>query len=248
MNFLLRFLGILSELTMFFFIDRLFGHRMTEPLIPYGTGYFSYVVVGMVCLSFAGMGMAGLPMQWSKEQAQGTLESLLLAPHPPLLLIIAMAAWNTFMASLEAFLYILGALVVFGVSFNSVNLVSLAVVGFLTVLTMNTLGLLDTALIIVFKRGHVVGYLMGLFWGILGGVYFPTSILPDWLERLAWFLPTTHAVQMMQTIIHRGSSLGELLPQILPLVVMAAFFLILGCWAMKQALRLAKIRGSFAYA
>lgn len=248
LNFALRFLGSVMELTIFFFIDRVFGQRVAGPLASYGVTYFSYVVVGLACASYAGVGASGLPQQLAKEQQQGTLELLLAAPLPTWVVIAAMAAWNTLWATVNAGLFLLGAAVLFGLSFPAANLLSVAVVWLLTVVAMAAVGLLDTALVLRFKRGHLAGYLLGMSWAVLGGVYFPIGVLPAWLRRLSAFLPTTHAVGALEAAVHAGAPLPTLWPHLGPLLVMAGAFALIGSVALQQALRAAKIRGSIAYA
>jgi ABC-2 type transport system permease protein len=221
---------------------------MAPPLAPYGAGYFGYAVVGIVCFNYAGVSLDGLPRQLSKEQAQGTLEPLLAAPVPAWTLFASMALWNILWASIDAAVYLLCARILFGLTFPSLHPPSVAAVWLLTVATLNSLALVDLAVVVVFKRGNLIGWVMGLFWGVVSGAYFPIHVLPDWLRQAAVLLPTTHAIQAMELAVHRGAALSSLWPHLAAMGAMGALFFLLGSAALQRALRLAKISGGLAYA
>ncbi len=93
--------------------------------------------------------------------------------------------------------------------------------------------------------------LLGLFLGFLGsvgltvalsvsllvvmsfasGVFVPLQFLPDVLQKIAPFLPTTHLVQLGWSIVGSTSSDGQVWTHVLILLAYAAGFAVLAGWA-----------------
>jgi lipooligosaccharide transport system permease protein len=72
-----------------------------------------------------------------------------------------------------------------------------------------------------------------MFW--LGGVFFPIEELPEWAQKVAWFLPVTHAVD-----VYRGFSSGNVewdhLLDIAWMLVVTAIFYSLAVFSMRRRL------------
>jgi ABC-2 type transport system permease protein len=75
----------------------------------------------------------------------------------------------------------------------------------------------------------------------LACVYYPVSILPHWLQWVAWALPPTYVFEGMRAILLDGTFRGDLM--VLALLINAAYL----CAAVVLYLRLldsARIHGS----
>ncbi len=71
------------------------------------------------------------------------------------------------------------------------------------------------------------------FW--LGGVFFPLERLPEGLQTFAWFVPTTHVVDIYRGLVEgtpKWSHLGDLAW----VVVVAAAFYYVALWSMRRRL------------
>ena len=113
--------------------------------------------------------------------------------------------------------------------------------------SFNSLGLLAASVILVFKRGNPVAWLFQGVAGLLGGVYFPVEVLPDWLQALSALIPVTYAVRGLQLAVYQGASLPSLSGEILPLAFLAAVLLPLGLFSFAASIRRAKREGSLAH-
>jgi len=243
----LSFIEVLSGLLIYFFIDRLFGQEVVGHLRPYGVGYFAYVLLGLALFSFMGTGISGLAAQVSWEQVMGTLEAILATPLRSSALALGLSIWGLIYASGEMAGYLLLGAVVLGAPMGNVNLLSAAVILLLAVVSFNSLGLLAASVIVIFKRGNPVAWIFQGVAGLLGGVYFPVEILPDWLQSLSALIPVTYAVRGLQLAVYQGASLPTLQGEILPLAFLSAVLLPLGLFSFAAAIRRAKRDGSLAH-
>jgi len=96
----------------------------------------------------------------------------------------------------------------------------------------------------VIKKVQIFNTLLSAASLFLGGVIYPTEVLPHWLEKFSKFLPITHALEGMRMALFRGYSIIEILPQILILVLFAIIFFPIGIIAFYGAVRWTKIIGT----
>ena len=54
------------------------------------------------------------------------------------------------------------------------------------------------------------------------GITFPVAMLPIWAQVGAWILPPTYIVDDIRRVLLRGAGLGELWPNLLTVVLIAA--------------------------
>jgi ABC-2 type transport system permease protein len=62
----------------------------------------------------------------------------------------------------------------------------------------------------------------------LGGAWWPSEIMPAWMQGVAKAVPTYWAMQGFSNIITRGLGLQAVLPQAAALVVFGGLFLVVG--------------------
>lgn len=244
--FVFSIFGIFTSIATYFFIDRLFGRRITPDLAAFGTPYFAYVLVGNAFFAYVGTAIGGVSGRIAMEQALGTLETLFATPTRLWVLILAMAIWNTLYASAQVVIYFFVGGVGFGVDFSRINWGSLASILGLVIVAFNGLGLLEAASILIFKRGVVAAWAFNSVWALLGGVFFPVTVLPAWLQQISQWIPITHAIRALQLAIYQGTPVTELARELLILGLFCVALVPLGLLSWQWALRRARIEGSLS--
>ena len=87
----------------------------------------------------------------------------------------------------------------------------------------------------------------GLAWTVvftlspISAVYYPVSILPTWLQHVAWALPSTYVFEGMRAVLFTGTFRADYLVNALAL---NALYLTLGAAAFLLAFRDARRRGA----
>lgn len=243
-------LGILStliNLLIFFFIDKLFGAQIVPHLAPYGVNYFSYVLVALATSTFIGTTLGAVASQIQREQTTGTLEALLTTPTSIYTLMVIMLCWNLFNALINLVVYLLAGIFIFKTSFANVNIISVCVIMFLVMVSFNALGIISASFVLVYKRGNPIAWLVNLGIEVLGGVYFPITVLPDWLQYPAYLFPVTHAIKAIQRAVYQNASLIMVRSE---LIILFAFCLVLtplSISAIKYAFNRARQEGSLVH-
>jgi ABC-2 type transport system permease protein len=101
--------------------------------------------------------------------------------------------------------------------------------------------------IVVFKRGNPVTWLVANLATLLGGVYYPVSVLPTWLQSVARLLPITYALDAMRGALLDGAGWGELAPDLLALVAFCLVLFPVAQLVFRAAVRKARIDGSLTH-
>ena len=244
LSFLLNIFAVLVSILTYFFIDKLFGHRVVSHLEEFGVNYFSYVLLSMAFFSYIGVGLGSFSSRIRSEQIQGTLEALLLTPTKISIILLSLALWNLCFATLNVVIYILAGIFLFNINFTDVNLLSTLVILILTITSFSGLGILSASFIMVFKRGNPVGWVINSLQGLIGGVYFPITVMPVWLQFLARFFPITYAIRAIELAVYRGFGLSQLGEEIGFLLLFSCLLLPLSFASFKYALKKARQQGS----
>jgi ABC-2 type transport system permease protein len=74
----------------------------------------------------------------------------------------------------------------------------------------------------------------------VSGIYYPVSVLPDWLQSVAWLLPSSHVFEGMRAVMFEQTVRLDLLWQA---VLLNGVFLLVGSGVFLRAFRSARERG-----
>ncbi len=171
----------------------------TSPLAQ-GAG----VLIGSVLLwdilfrSKIGFSTTFIEEMWSRN-----LGNLLTSPLRAYELVAALCLWSVIRLSVSMVPVAIAAYFLFG--FNLLDLgVALAAFFAVLVLTSWSLGLISAGVILRYGLGaEELAWSLAFLLLPLCCVYYPVSVLPDWLKIVALALPPTHVFEGMRSILLR---------------------------------------------
>jgi len=116
-----------------------------------------------------------------------------------------------------------------------------------SVLAFSGLGVLSASYLLVFKRGNPVNWaILGLS-SVVGGMMYPISVLPKWLQYVARLIPVTYSLEGMRAALLGRATMRELLPSLAALLIYAAVLLPISFMVFSWALRRTKITGTLTH-
>ena len=242
--FFFQVFGILFSVAGFYFVALLFGDAAVPHLQLYGGDYFAFVLVGIAFMRYQSVAMGTFSATIRTGQMMGTLEAMLVTPTRLFTILLSSSLWSFAFTSIQVLFYLLLGVVVFGVDLGHANVAAAAVVQILTILVFSGIGILSASFTMVFKQGDPINFLFGSVSTLLGGVLYPITVLPAWLQPVSYLLPLTYSLSAMRRAILLGDPLGALMPDLLPLVLFAVVLLPMSFVAFGYAVRRAKIEGS----
>lgn len=226
-------------LTLFHFLAQLVHvDTFTTP-----SEYFAFVTVGVVILQVLSS-CFGTPALVRQELVAGTFEKLVVSPFGALRGIVAL--------TLFPFLYSLvlgsGTLVMAALLFDlridwgsaplCLPLAALAVLAFLP------FGLLFAALTLVVKQSAIGTTWVIALLSIVGGLYFPVSLLPGWIRWASDVQPFGVAVDLMRHLLVDAPLHGSAWVGVAKLVAFALLLMPVSLAAVALAIRVGQRRGT----
>jgi ABC-2 type transport system permease protein len=116
----------------------------------------------------------------------------------------------------------------------------------LAVIVFSGIGILSASFVMVFKRGSPIAWLFGGLSWLLGGVLYPVTILPEWLQQVSRLLPITYAIEGMRAALLRAAPWPELWSSLGALLLFAFALIPLSLLSFQYATRHARIAGTLA--
>lgn len=245
--FILRLARIFTTVLTFYFISKLFGKAPSVYLAEYGGEYFPFVLIGIAFSEYLMVSLRSLSESIRQEQMMGTLEAMLATPTKSSLIVIGACLWDFVFTSISVVIYLLLGVIFFGVDLSRMHLPSGIVILTLTLVSLYSLGIISAAFVLILKKGDPLTLLMGICFGLLGGVYFPVEIMPKFSRVFSYLLPITYSLKSLRYAFLKGYGINMLLPEIGALFLFCVILLPISIWIFKLALKKARIDGSLAH-
>ncbi len=242
--FLLQLARMAFSVGIFYFIGQLVNFLDLDLLRAYGDDYFAFVLIGLAMRGYFGTALTSFSQSIRVEQTTGTLEAMLTTPARLETVIFGSALWNYLMTSFNLLLYLLAGVLLGRLHLAQANL-SVAALGLLfSLVTYSSLGVLSASFTMLYKRGDPVAWAFQALSDFLGGLYYPTEVLPAGLQAVAAFLPVTYSLRVMRLALLQGASWAAVWPDMAVLAAFAALALPLSILAFRFAVRRVRIQGS----
>ena len=135
----------------------------------------------------------------------------------------------------------------FDFSPRSANWPGAIVVLLASILAFAGLGIISASYSLLFRRGNPAKWLFLGVSGLVGGMMYPVSVLPEPLRILARLIPITYALEGMRAALLGRASWAELGPSIAALLIFAAILIPLSFAIFAWALRRTKITGTLTH-
>lgn len=241
--FIAQIVVIFVGVSGLYFVGKVFDGAVSPVLAAYGGNYFAFLLIGIALTDFLKVSLSTFHVSIRENQMMGTLEMMLLSPVRLTAILIDSSLWSYIFATLRFLVYLLVGVLMYGFNLHQANLAGGVVMLLLSILCFSAFGIVTAAFIMVFKKGDP-STLMSVTSVFLGGVMFPASVLPSWLQTLAFYLPITHALNGMRGALIQGESFARLVPEMTALLVFTAILFPIGVIAFSMAVQRTKVTGT----
>ncbi len=231
----------------FYFLSRFVQSPTLERSLPAGTTYFSFALVGIAFFDYLSVALITFDRSLQEARQNGTLENLLVTQTSLPVILAGSSLYPFVLMSLRTAIYIGWGAILFGFPLQGANWLGALLVLGASVLAFSGLGILSASYLLIFKRGNPVNWaILGLS-SVVGGMMYPISVLPMWLQRVARLIPITYSLEGMRAAILGHASTRELLPSIAELLLFAVFLLPASFAIFSWALRRTKVTGTLTH-
>jgi ABC-2 type transport system permease protein len=247
LSFLLQLIGIFPAVLMFHFLSRLVDSGLAGPLGGYGGAYFPFVLIGIAVQNYLTQSLSAFSSSLREAQLTGTIEVVLSTPISLPLWLAGEAAYSFVLSTLRIFIYLLAGQFLFGVSLHWEHLPQVMLTLFLTICAITSIGFVSAAFILVFKKGDPLNWGFSVLSWLLGGVYYPITVLPEWLQHLALSLPICHSLEALRICLLGGQGYWSLESHLMALALWAMIGLPIGYLCVRWAIQRCRRRGTLGH-
>jgi ABC-2 type transport system permease protein len=183
----------------------------------------------------------GFSTTFIEEMWSRNLGNLLTSPLRPYELVAALSVWSVIRLGVSMVPVAAAAYFIFG--FNLLDL-GLPLVAFFAILVLTSwsIGLISAGVILRYGLGaEELAWSLAFLLLPLCCVYYPVSVLPDWLKPVALALPPTHVFEGMRSILLHGTFDPT---ELLWAVSLNAVYLVVGYVTFSRFLASARVNGT----
>lgn len=177
-----------------------------------------FMIPGVVATLLTMISMMLTAMAIVREREMGTLEQILVTPMHPIVLLMGKVTAFAILSVVE-FGFALGiGMLWFGVPFAGSPLLLFVLAG-LYLLTTLGLGMFFSTVTSTQQQAMFMVWFFSIFTMLTSGFFTPISNMPDWLQQVTIVNPMKYFLVIVRGIIMKGSTLGDLLPNVIALVI-----------------------------
>ena len=236
LSFLTSFIGLFGGALIFYFIGKMVDPATIPTVGGKQVSYLEFAVVGMTLGGFVHLGLERVSAALRNEQLMGTLESLLTTPTSSQTIQIGSVLFDLIFIPLRMGLLLLLLALVFGLNLDAGGVPQSLVLLVFFMPFVWGLGILAAAITLTFRRGAgIVGLAIGAL-TLVSGLYFPLTLLPNWLETISAANPLAIAATGLRDALLGGTGWDSIWNDILILTPLSIASILVGTIAFKLAL------------
>jgi ABC-2 type transport system permease protein len=240
-SFILTLAGVGISVVVAHFISLAAGKHPSLQLEA-GMTYFDYLAINLAFVRYQSTALISFAEVIRDSQTAATLEVTLATPTGLPTLVLSAGLWAFTFTSLQTIVYLFCA-TFFGLSLSHMNLATLALVLFLTIVCSSPLGVLAAAMAVRYNKTGPIDFFVATTTTVFGGIYIPLTALPLFMQWCGWALPITHALAGLRAAL-RGDSIFQASGDIVWLAAATAILLPLSLNVFAAAVKHAKVNGT----
>ncbi len=202
------------------------------------------LLVGAVVWAYLGIIFEILTETVAWERWEGTIEYTFMAPLSRPIHLFGMGAFSIVYGVIRAVLLFGVVALFFNLQLGNADFPAALLVLVVASIPFIGIGMMTAVLPLISpEKGTQLGFIAQGLLLVVSGVYYPVTVLPEWMQWLAKISPATYALDGMRDAIVRGDGVGAMGDELWPLVVIGAVSIPLGLEVFRRGERYAKRHG-----
>ncbi|MDA1298225.1 MAG: ABC transporter permease [Chloroflexi bacterium] len=190
-----------------------------------GEGFRGFLVPGVAAMAIMQAGIFGVVFTLIRFKTGGVLRRLQATPIGPSHFLIGQMTTRLIVTVLQTYVLIVAGILALGVSVGNgtiMNWVDVTILALFGGALFTVLGLAISGWAKTEDVAAPVANIVTLPMMFLSGVFFPVSVLPDWLANVSQFFPLTYLADGFREVTVNGASITTLGPELLGLGIWTA--------------------------
>jgi ABC-2 type transport system permease protein len=202
------------------------------------------LLIGAVVWSYLGLLFEIVTETVAWERWEGTIEYTFMAPLSRPAHLLGMGAFAVVYGVLRTIL-LFGVVSAFlDVTYTNADFASAMVVLAVSSISFVGIGMMTAVLPLISpEKGTQLGFIAQGLLLVISGVYYPVSVLPQWMQWLSVISPATYTLEGARKAVLDGAGVAALWGEIWPLLLIGAIAVPAGLAVFAQGERYAKRHG-----
>jgi ABC-2 type transport system permease protein len=202
------------------------------------------LLIGAVIWSYLGIVFEIIVETVAWERWEGTIEYTFMAPLSRPVHLIGMGLFAIGYGVVRAVLLFGVVAAFFSLHLPKADYGAALVVLIVASISFIGIGMMTAVLPLISpEKGTQLGFVAQGLLLVVSGVYYPVSVLPQWMQWLSTISPATYALRGCRAAIIDGAGITDLWTEIWALLVIGAVSVPLGLWTFRTGERYAKKHG-----
>jgi ABC-2 type transport system permease protein len=201
-----------------------------------------YLLVGTIAWRFMGLVFENIAEIIAWERWEGTIEYTFMAPLSRSMHLFGMGAFAVLYGLIRATILFFVVAAFIGIHIPDANYGAAFALLAIASFSFIGIGMMTSVLPLISpEKGAQLGFVMQGMMLVVSGVYYPVSVMPQWMQTVSKVSPATYALRGDRAAIVRGAGLAW--ADVWPLLVIAVVAIPLGLSIFKRGERYAKQHG-----
>ena len=202
------------------------------------------LLIGAVVWAYLGIIFEILTETVAWERWEGTIEYTFMAPLSRPIHLFGMGLFAIVYGVIRAIMLFAVVALFFHLELAHANFAAALVVLVVASISFIGIGMMTAVLPLISpEKGTQLGFVAQGILLVVSGVYYPVSVLPDWMQALAKISPATYALDGIRDAIINGAGVSDMWPNIWPLLIIGLVSVPLGLEVFRRGERYAKRHG-----
>ena len=241
----MSFASLVIGVVPVYFVTQALQSQMSTVIAGEGNQFFAFIVVGMSTLTVISATLYALPTALQTGTSTGTIEAMLATPTGVPTLLAGLAGYDVLYALLRATVVLVAA-VVMGAHLTLDRIGAVLPVLALVILAHIPFGVIAAAMVLAFRTPGPLPQLVFMLSTFLGGVYYPTHVIPGAVRSIADAVPLSYGLRAIRVVLLEGKPLAAVSRELLVLAAFAAGLAVVSAVSFQAALRYARRAGTLA--
>jgi ABC-2 type transport system permease protein len=202
------------------------------------------LLIGAVIWSYLGVVFEFMTETVAWERWEGTIEYTFMAPLRRSVHLFGVGAFAVLYGVIRSALLFAVIALFFGLDMPDANFLAAVLVLAVASVSFMGVGTMTSVLPLISpEKGAQLGFVAQGTLLVISGVYYPVSVLPDWMQWLSTISPATYALRGIRSALLDGAGFGAVWGDIWPLLIIGALAMPLGLWIFRRGEIYAKKHG-----
>jgi ABC-2 type transport system permease protein len=245
LNLFFSFVALFLTTIPFYFAANALQPTMGKVVQEQGGHYFGFILLGLMAVSLLTTSLTGVYQAVSGSVSSGWLEAQMGTSTPIPVLLLGMSAYDFLWTLLRvSVLLAFGRLL--GVDVHWSGLLYGIPVLLLLCAAYFGMGLMLASMFLAFRTIGPAQSAIVSGSTLLGGVFYPTEVIPSWIQSLSVVIPMTYGLRAVRRLVLDDAPLSAVAGDVATTALIAVVCLAVGSLTFRAAFNYSRQRGTLS--